>query len=556
MQISGTPVVSGTAYAPAAWIAVNPLPEGPFAIIPEDAREAEFERFTAAAAAVAQRLNERARKAEGQGFDILRMTATLAIDPAIASEVRKHTVAGIDAVPATIDAFRMFIRRIEHGSPLMSQRAVDLKDVRDRILAELTGTDEPGVVAPDTPVVLLGDDLSPATTATLDTDLVLGIATVNGGPTSHAAVIASQLGIPCVVAARSLRSIEEGELVLLNGSDGTIEVEPDQARAQTRMLTEREWRARVRAWTSPARTADGHRVELFANVRSAKGAEKAAMSGADGVGLFRTEMGFLGRFDHPSVDVQEHTYRRAIEAFSGRRVIFRTLDASSDKAIRFMSLDGEDNPALGVRGLRITGRRPDVLYRQLDALGRAARGHEGNVWVAAPMVSTIAESRWFAELARKRGLVPGLMVEVPAAAVMIDRFVETVDFVTLGTNDLTQYVMAADKLSYHLAEYTDQWQPAALRLARRVARACNAAGKHVSVCGQGASDPMLACVYVGMGLDSLSMARSSMPGVGAAVAEVTLEQCCRAAEAVMAADDAKQARALAREALGLAVASE
>lgn len=556
VQIWGTPVVSGTAYAPAAWIEPVPVPKGPFPEVPEAEREAEYARYCEASNAVSRRLNERANAAEGQGMEVLRMTATLATDPSIASEVRMRVMSGAAVVLATIEAFDLFIRRFEHGSVLMSERAVDLKDVRDRIIAELTGQDEPGIVAPDTPVVLLAEDLSPANTAILDTALVIGIATVNGGPTSHTAVIARQLGIPCVVAARSLHQIREGQLVLVNGSDGKIEAEPDQRTAQNQMVSERAWQSKVRSWQGPAQTADGHRVEFLANVRSALGAEKAAAAGADGIGLFRTEMGFIGRTEPPSRESQEQMYRKVIEAFDGRRVIMRTLDASSDKALRFIDLDGEDNPALGVRGLRVTGQRPDLLYSQLDAIAAAARGNEGNVWVAAPMVSTIAESAWFAQLARERGLVPGLMVEVPSAAVMIGKFLETVDFVTIGTNDLTQYVMAADKLSYHLAEYTDQWQPAALTLVQRVTRFCNEMGKHASVCGQGAADPLLACVFIGMGLDSLSMPRSSMQAVGAALGEVTLAQCREAADAVLDAYDAKEARYRARMVLGFADVAE
>lgn len=224
ISVTGTPAVSGTACAPATWITTTPLPTGSFDEIPSDQHEAEYERFIHATTVVAKRLSECAHQTEGHSLDILRMTATLATDPAIAADVRARTDAGANAVPATIEAFHTFIHRFENGSHLMSQRAVDLKDVRDRIVAELTGADAPAITTPDAPVILLGDDLSPANAATLDPERILGIATINGGPTSHTVVIARQLGIPCVVAARELRTIDEGQRIRLNGADGTIEI--------------------------------------------------------------------------------------------------------------------------------------------------------------------------------------------------------------------------------------------------------------------------------------------------------------------------------------------
>ena len=232
-------------------------------------------------------------------------------------------------------------------------------------------------------------------------------------------------------------------------------------------------------------------------------------------------------------------------------MVIRTLDAGSDKPIAFANMEEEENPALGVRGLRISGQNPELLQNQLDSIAKAAEGRVGKTWVMAPMVATVPEAEWFAEEVRRRGLTGGIMVEVPAVAVLAEQFLAKVDFVSIGTNDLTQYTMAADRLSPHLAEYTDPWQPGVLALIASTAAAGKKLGKPVGVCGEAAADPVLACVLHGMGVTSLSMASSAVTSVGAQISAVTEEQCVAAAEAIKGAVDAKHARILAREALGI-----
>lgn len=288
---------------------------------------------------------------------------------------------------------------------------------------------------------------------------------------------------------------------------------------------------------------------MLANVQDGAGARAAAAAFAEGVGLLRTELAFLGHAEEPSVEEQARHYAEVFAAFEGRKVVLRTLDAGSDKPLAFATLPDEPNPALGVRGLRIARRDPGLLHRQLDAVAQAARETGSAPWVMAPMVATVAEAAEFAELVRARGLVPGVMIEVPSAALLAHRLLEHVDFLSIGTNDLSQYTLAADRLSADLADLTDPWQPALLHLVQLTAEAGRRMGKPVGVCGEAAADPLLACVLVGLGVTSLSCAASAVAGVGARLATVDLATCQRAAEVALAAADPHAARAAVRAVL-------
>ena len=551
-DIAGTPVVSGTAYAPAMWVVRPSVPPATAQPIPEDGREAQFTKYEDAAATVAARLLKRSENTIGSASDVLKMSAGLAEDRGILKEVRKAVLSGVPAVQALVRATDKFVEMFQKVGGLMAERVTDLRDVRDRVIAEIQGDPEPGIPVPDAPCVLLADDLAPADTAGLNPELVVGLATELGGPTSHTAIICRQLGIPCIVAVRSLSSIGEGELVLLDGGKGLITRNADPDVATQKVAADRVWREKIRSWQGPARTTDGHHAELLVNIQDGPTAQKAAQGQAEGIGLFRTELCFLDSQTEPSVEQQADIYRPVFEAFPNNKVVVRTLDAGSDKPVAFANMEEEENPALGVRGLRITGQNPELLQHQLDAIAAASEGHDGKSWVMAPMVATISEAEWFVGEVHKRGLTGGIMVEVPAVAIMADKFLEVVDFVSIGTNDLTQYVMAADRLSPHLAEYTDPWQPGVLAMIANTAAAGKKLGKPVGVCGEAAADPVLACVLIGMGVTSLSMAASAVSAVGAQISAVSLEQCQAAAEAVKNARGSGEARTLAREALGIA----
>jgi phosphotransferase system enzyme I (PtsI) len=268
--------------------------------------------------------------------------------------------------------------------------------------------------------------------------------------------------------------------------------------------------------------------------------------GVEGVGLLRTELLFLGRHDAPSLEEQRDAYARVFRALPGRRVVLRTLDAGADKPLPFLSLSGEPNPALGIRGLRTARTRPEVLDTQLTAVAEAAAQADADVWVMAPMVSTAQEAADFAARARAHGLPRvGAMIEVPAAALRAGQILDHVDFLSIGTNDLGQYAMAADRQCGDLADLLDPWQPALLDLIALCARAGKAAGKPVGVCGEAACDPNLARVLVGLGISSLSMSRAAVARVGAQLSRHTLDGCSRFAEAALAASDPAAARAAA-----------
>ncbi|HEX6678442.1 MAG TPA: putative PEP-binding protein, partial [Actinomycetes bacterium] len=298
-------------------------------------------------------------------------------------------------------------------------------------------------------------------------------------------------------------------------------------------------------------TADGHRVDLLANLGGPQDAAAAAAAGAEGVGLLRTEFLYLDRPTPPSVDEQRGAYAAVFAAFPGGKVVVRTLDAGADKPLHFLGLTGEPNPALGERGLRALRHAPEVLADQLDAIGQAAAAGGAEVWVMAPMVAVPEEAAWFREQARRLGdrvAKVGVMVEVPAAALAAPAVLAEVDFVSIGTNDLAQYAFAADRQAGGLGGFQDPWQPVLLQLVGRVGEAGLAAGRPVGVCGEAAADPVLALVLVGLGVTSLSMAAGAISDVRLLLARHTLAECRALAELALSAPDAASARSAARAA--------
>ena len=551
ITLKGTAVVPGTAYAGAVWI--TPRPELPSSgpVVPEEERDGQYDRFVAAADSVAGRLEERAKHANGAASEVLTATAGLVRDRGWRKTVKKNINSGHPAEYAVVAATTKFISMFEAAGGVMAERTTDLRDIRDRTIAELRGEPEPGLPAVTEPVVLFADDLSPADTAALDTELFIALVTELGGPTSHTAIIARQLNVPCIVAVGdSMNDVEAGTPVLVDGSLGTIVTDPDHADATAQVEAWKEMAERVAQWRGPAQTADGHRVQLLANVQDGKAARTAAATQAEGIGLFRTEMCFLTATDEPSVDDQAKVYSKVFEAFPDSKVVVRSLDAGSDKPVAFASMSDEMNPALGVRGLRVARGNEGLLHRQLDAIAKAAeqcgRGDGAPTWVMAPMVATAKEAKWFSGLCAERGLTAGAMIEVPAAALMADKIMPHLDFVSIGTNDLTQYTMAADRLSPQLAYLTDPWQPAVLRLIDHTCRIGEKTGTAVGVCGEAAADPLLACVLTGLGVNSLSAASTAIAGVGAQLAEVTFDDCKQAANAALDAPGAVAAKEAVR----------
>ena len=550
--LRGVAVVAGVQYAPV--IRPRPAPAVDDVRAGDDLddadRPAEADRFAAAVTAVARRLRDRAAHATGPASEVLAATATLAQDRAWLAATEKRIRDGTPAVRAVVQSVEQFADVFTQLGGLMAERVTDLRDIGDRVVAELRGQPEPGVSPPATPSILCAHDLAPADTAGLDATLIVALATTRGAPTSHTAIIARQLGIPCVVAVDGLDAVAAGTMVLVDGTLGTVTVTPDPAGATDAVAQARCAAGRTAPWSGPGATADGRPVAILANVQDGAGARAARHTPAEGVGLFRTELCFLDRDIEPSVDEQAAEYGEVLDAFAGHRVIIRTLDAGSDKPLKFAGHPGEANPALGVRGIRIADDNPGLLDRQLEAIAAAARRTGNSPWVMAPMIATIEETKSFAALADSHGLTAGVMIEVPAAALLADRILHHVDFVSIGTSDLAQYTMAADRMSAGLATLTDPWQPAVLALVAMAARAGAALGKPVGVCGEAAADPLLACVLTGLGVTSVSVAASAIELVGAQLARVTLQQCKDAADAVLAAATAADAHAAALTTLG------
>jgi len=501
---------------------------------------AESERASAALTFVAETLRALAATAEKTAAEVLDAESLMAVDPMLAAAVTEHLKQARPAPWAIADAVAEQQAMLIEIGGYLAERAADLDDIRDRAVAYLLGLPMPGVPDPGEPFVLVAEDLAPADTARLDPEVVLALVTRRGGPTSHTAILARSHGLPAVVGCAGADSLVDRMVVSVDGTTGEVAMVTPAEAAEIRAEAERERRA-LAASSGPGQTADGHPVALLRNVGSA--ADLGADPDLEGVGLFRTEFLFLGRTEAPSIEEQERAYADVLAALPGRKVVLRTLDAGADKPLPFLGLDAEENPALGIRGLRVARGRPDVLATQLGAVARAAQSTNAEVWVMAPMVATPAEAAAFAEQVRAAGLpMAGVMVEIPSAALQAAQLLEVVDFLSIGTNDLSQYTLAADRMSADLADLLDPWQPAVLRLVAACAEAGQAAGKPVGICGEAAGDPLLAPVFAGMGITSLSMSAPSVPAVRAALAARTLADCQQIARAVLAASDPASAR--------------
>jgi phosphoenolpyruvate-protein phosphotransferase (PTS system enzyme I) len=543
-ELHGLGVSAGSAAGPTVRLGTPPkLPD----VIPAVAdTSAEADRAVAALEAVGDFLRQRSAAATGQAVDVLAAEAMMACDPALATKVRDLAGGGRPAAWAVSEALASYRELLTSTGGYLAERAADLVDIADRAVALLLGEPMPGIPAPGHPFVLLAAELAPADTATLDPAAVLAIVTERGGPTSHTAILAKTLGIPAVVSCPGILAVPDGTVIIVDGSAGAVVVEPAPEQVEQAARRRAERAARLASAHGPGRTRDGHPVKLLANVGGPADVPAAIAAEAEGIGLLRTEFLFLDRHDEPSGEEQRATYAEILAGMGGRKVVVRTLDAGADKPLAFASQEAEPNPALGIRGLRLDGLLPALLDTQLEALAHAAKDTGADVWVMAPMVSTPAEAAAFAARVREHGLpVAGVMIEVPAAALRAAHIIEQADFVSIGTNDLSQYTFAADRQAGPLAPLLDPWQPALLQLIAMTATAGRAAGKPVSVCGEAASDPLLATVLAGLGVTSLSMAPPALAEVRAALAERTLAECEAAAAAALRATTPAAARAAA-----------
>ena len=437
---------------------------------------------------------------------------------------------------------------------LLAQRANDLRDVGQRVLSLLTGVDvRPPAYPPNS--VLVAEDLTPSDTAALDRSRVAGICTTRGGATSHVAILARSLGIPALAGVDpAVLEVPDGTVVILDANDGTLRLHASSAdvavirRAQERSeLRRRENAARA---LEPAITLDGRRIEVLANIGGLEDATRIAALGGEGVGLLRSEFLFLGRRDAPTEEEQFETYKAIAEALGpGRPLIIRTLDVGGDKPLAYLPIPKEDNPFLGERGVRVGLDRPEILRTQLRAILRAAAF--GKVSVMFPMIATLNELRdvkaMLGEEAASLGVPPvaaGIMVEVPATAIMAAQFAREANFFSIGTNDLTQYTLAMDRGHPKLARQVDGLTPAVLRLIAHTVRGAQPLGRRIGVCGAIASDPGAVPILLGIGVDELSVSLPAIPAVKAQIRGLRLDECQRLAERALAAESAQEVRAL------------
>ena len=531
MILKGVGIGRGVAVGPVLRMA-EPLPE------PKDepraasvSAEAENARVTKALAAVNADLNRRAQEAangdEGtkQAAEILQAVAMFASDPALAANIAKMVDEGKTGERAVLDGFGQVEEMFRQIGGYQGERAADLHDVGQRVIAELMGRPAPGVPQSETPFVLVAKDLSPADTASLDLDRTLAIITSEGGPTSHTAILSRARGIVAVVSAAEAVDLADGETVIVNAAKSEVTTDPTDEQlaaahdAKLRADKAKELRGQ------PGQLKDGHRIPLLANVGKPSDAKTALEYGAEGVGLFRTEFLFIGNEEPPTVEEQTKAYAELLAQFPGKKVVIRLLDAGADKPLPFLTPEDEPNPALGLRGLRTLAQHKAVLEGQLKALAEADAQTDADLWVMAPMVADEWEAEYFTKLGKSFGLkFVGSMAEVPSIAVMADKVSQVTDFVSIGTNDLTQYTLAADRTLGSVSNYQTAWHPAVLRVIKMICEAGNKNGMPVGVCGEAAADPDLAVVLAGLGVNSLSMTPVALDDVRAELAQHTLEE--------------------------------
>ncbi|HTH34256.1 MAG TPA: phosphoenolpyruvate--protein phosphotransferase [Xanthobacteraceae bacterium] len=438
-------------------------------------------------------------------------------------------------------------------NPLLRERADDIRDVGRRVLALLAGVKQAQIEVP-ADSILIAEELSPSDTASLDRSKVLGFCTTTGGATSHVAILARSLGIPAICGIdEAALQLANGTLVVLDGSHGSLRRNPsveelEKAHARIERQTAKREEEKLAAGKL-AVTADGHRVEVVANIRNAQEAREAVIAGAEGVGLLRSEFLFDNRDTAPTEDEQADEYCAVAEALGRERpLVVRTLDVGGDKPLSYMPLPKEDNPFLGLRGVRVSLDRPDIFRTQLRAILRAAP--IGNLHVMFPMVAAIEEVRAAKKILleeageRATNIKIGVMIEVPAAALIAEQLASEVDFFSIGTNDLTQYTLAMDRGHPKLAKQADALHPAVLRLIGMTVEGAHKHGKWVGVCGGIASDAMAVPVLVGLGVDELSVSVPAVGSIKAQLSRLTLDQARALADQVLHLGTAAEVRAL------------
>lgn len=511
---------------------------------------ADIDQVLKALDAVASDLEQSAETIELEvAKEVLGAQAMMARDPSVIEVLEGAISEGVafDVRPIVDAAFGGFKEQLLALGGYFAERVSDIDEIQTRLINKLAGIESSGLTLTE-PTIIVAEDLTPADTAALDLKFALALVCSHGGATSHTAIVARGLGIPAIVGCAGVMDLSDGTSVLVDGRAGEVLVGASADEIELRSEKEAKLKARANSVSGPGRLADGTAIQLLCNAGTVDDVRSAVKVGAEGIGLFRTELLFLDSHVEPSVEEQIKLYSEVFTAMEGKKVVIRTLDAGSDKPVPYINAIHEENPALGVRGWRLTRTSDDVLNRQLEALARASKDKKVQLWVMAPMINTPDEAGDFAERVRALGMkVPGVMIETPAAALHADHVLAEVEFGSFGTNDLTQYVMASDRMDSRLSDMTTAWHPAVLRSISIAAQSAARISKPVGVCGEAAANSYLAAVLVGLGVSSLSMAPSALPEVRGFLATVDLQACKSAAEAALGARSAKDAESLAKK---------
>ncbi len=513
---------------------------------------ADIDQVLAALNSVAEDLEQSAETIDLEvAKEVLGAQAMMARDPSVIEVLEAAISEGVafDVRPIIDEAFGGFKEQLLALGGYFAERVSDIDEIATRLINKLAGIESQGLNL-TAPTIVVAEDLTPADTAALNLKFALALVCSHGGATSHTAIVARGLGIPAIVGCHGVMEIGDGTEVLVDGRAGEVILDATPEVIAERSEREAALKARAASVTGPGRLSDGTPVQLLGNAGTVEDVRAAAAVGAEGIGLFRTELLFLDSQVEPTVAEQVRLYSDVFAVMAGKKVVIRTLDAGSDKPVPYINAIHEENPALGVRGWRLTRTSDGVLNRQLEALAKAASTSDVDLWVMAPMINTPDEAKDFADRVRALGMkVPGVMIETPAAALHADRVLAEVEFGSFGTNDLTQYVMASDRMDSRLSDMTTAWHPAVLRAISIAAAEAQKIGKPVGVCGEAAANSLLAAVLVGLGVSSLSMAPSALAEVRGFLATVDLDACQRAAKAALGARSAKDGENLAREIL-------
>jgi len=538
--------------------------------VADDQVEEEIGKFAAAMAATLKQLDTIRQKAlDEMGPEeaaIFEAHMQIAQDPSLSDGIKSlvessHTNV-VAATAQTIETFANIFLGMEDA--YMRERGADIKDIGDRLMRNMLGMNPRGLSHISGEVILVAQDLAPSDTASLDKNVVKGIVTAAGGPTSHAAIMARTLEIPAVMGVGDIESFVDGDKAVVLGTDGIVEMNPsdvdwDEYTNQAAAFQEELKRLRESA-NLEAITTDGHHVELFGNIGKAKDAKNALTMGAQGIGLYRTEFLYMENDELPAEDVQFEEYKKVAQDMKGKPVIIRTMDIGGDKELKCLDLPSEMNPFLGYRAIRISLNRPDIFKVQLRALLRASAF--GDIHIMYPMIASVEEVKQAnamldeckEELTAEgkefnKDIKVGIMIEVPAAAVISPILAKYVDFFSIGTNDLCQYTLAVDRMNEAIGSLYQPLHPGVLRLIKHVIDASHEQGKFTGMCGELASDPVATMILLGLGLDEFSMTASSIPLIKNILRSVSKAECEEVANKALTMDTAEEITGYAKSVL-------